>query len=184
RSIVIGDPMAAATEMGPVALTSQLDSILGYIETGRSEGATLVTGGARPSPQEVGDGYFVQPTIFTGVRNDMRIAREEIFGPVLSVLTFKDEDDVIAQANDSDFGLAAGIWTNDIRRAHRVADALRVGTVWVNSYRAVSFTSPFGGYKMSGLGRENGVDALDEYLETKTVWVELAGQSRDPFRMG
>jgi (Z)-2-((N-methylformamido)methylene)-5-hydroxybutyrolactone dehydrogenase len=118
------------------------------------------------------------------VENGMQIAREEIFGPVLSVIPFKDEEELVRQANDTRYGLAAGIWTRDIQRAHRVAHAIRAGTVWINAYRTLSFNTPFGGYKASGLGRENGLEALNEYTETKSVWVELSGQSRDPFTMG
>lgn len=183
ETIVLGDPLDPATEMGPVALESQLARILDYIEIGGEEGARLVTGGTRPTGEQVSDGFFVSPTIFADVDNNMRIAREEIFGPVLAVLRFTDEEDLLRQANDSDFGLAAGIWTNDIRRAHRVAHRLHTGTVWINSYRAVSYAAPFGGVKQSGIGRENGADAIDEYLETKTIWVELSDQTRDPFRM-
>jgi aldehyde dehydrogenase (NAD+) len=114
----------------------------------------------------------------------MRVAREEIFGPVLSVIPFESEEDLIRQANDTRYGLAAGIWTKDIQRAHRVAHALRAGTVWVNSYRTLSFNTPFGGYKMSGIGRENGMESLNEYTQVKSVWVELSGQTRDPFTLG
>jgi (Z)-2-((N-methylformamido)methylene)-5-hydroxybutyrolactone dehydrogenase len=114
----------------------------------------------------------------------MRVAQEEIFGPVLSVIPFQTEEEVIRQANDTRYGLAAGIWTGDIRRAHRVAHALRVGTVWINSYRTLSFNTPFGGYKMSGIGTENGLESVREYTHTKAVWVELSGQTRDPFKLG
>ena len=170
--------------MGPVAFKEQLEKIQGYIKTGQDEGAELVSGGKRPDTEALKDGYFIEPTIFTQVNNDMRIAREEIFGPVLSVIPFGDEEELIRQANDTEYGLAAGIWTKDIQRAHRVAHALRAGTVWVNSYRTLSFNTPFGGYKMSGLGRENGLESINEYTQVKSVWVELSGQTRDPFTLG
>ena len=137
-----------------------------------------------PDSEQLKDGYFIEPTIFTRVDNDMRVAREEIFGPVLSVIPFESEEDLIRQANDTSYGLAAGIWTKDIQRAHRVAHALRAGTVWVNSYRTLSFNTPFGGYKMSGMGRENGLESLKDYTQVKSVWVELSGQTRDPFKLG
>ena len=114
----------------------------------------------------------------------MALVRDEIFGPVLSVIPFEDEEELVRQANDTRFGLAAGVWTRDIQRAHRVAHALKAGTVWINSYRTVSFNAPFGGYKMSGLGRENGVESIREYTQVKSVWVELSGQTRDPFSLG
>lgn len=183
-TIKLGDPLDDATEMGPVAFEEQLKKIEGYVQTAKDDGATLVAGGKRPDTDELKHGYFIEPTIFSHVNNDMKIAREEVFGPVLSVIPFEDEEELIRQANDTDYGLAAGIWTKDIQRAHRVAHAIRAGTVWINAYRTLSFNTPFGGYKMSGLGRENGLEAVNEYTETKSVWVELSGQTRDPFTMG
>lgn len=184
KTIKLGNPLEMQTEMGPVAFKEQLDKVQSYIQIGQEEGAELVAGGKRPQAADLRDGYFIEPTIFAQVNNDMRIAREEIFGPVLSVIPFRDEEDVIRQANDTRYGLAAGIWTRDIQKAHRVAHALRAGTVWINSYRTLSFNTPFGGYKMSGLGRENGLESIKEYTEVKSVWVELSGQSRDPFQLG
>jgi aldehyde dehydrogenase (NAD+) len=184
REIKLGDPLAEDTEMGPVAFEAQLEKIVEFIRSGGEEGASLVCGGRRPDTEALRDGFFIEPTIFAGVGRDMAIAREEIFGPVLSVMRFGDEDEVIARANDTRFGLAAGVWTTDVRRAHRVAHALRAGTVWINAYRVVSFNAPFGGYKQSGIGRENGLASLEEYTETKTVWVELSGATRDPFTVG
>lgn len=181
KTIKLGDPLDPATEMGPVAFRDQLEKVIGLIDSGIGEGANLAYGG-RQDP-EAGE-LFVQPTILTGVDNDMQVAREEIFGPVLSVLRFSTEDEAVGLANDTRFGLAAGVWTKDVHRAHRVAHRIRAGTVWVNAYRAVSFTTPFGGYGLSGWGRENGVAAIDHYTESKSIWVELTGGTRDPFIMG
>lgn len=183
-SIKLGDPLEMETEMGPVAFKEQLDKVLGYIRSGKEGGARVAYGGEVPGDAGLSDGYFVEPTILTGVSNEMEVAREEIFGPVLSVIPFRDEEEAVRQANDTRYGLAAGVWTKDLQRAHRVAHALKVGTVWVNSYRTISFNAPFGGYKMSGIGRENGLEVLKEYTNVKSVWVELSGETRDPFQLG
>ena len=177
----IGDPKSPDTHVGPVTTRPQYEKILDYIAIAKKEGANCVLGGGPyTGPGAKGD-QFVEPTIFTGVRNDMRIAQEEIFGPVLGVIPFEDEEDAIEIANDIDFGLAAGVWTSDIGRSFRMSEKLKVGTVWVNTYRAVSYTSPFGGYKRSGLGRENGVDAIYDYLQVKSVWVATETTARNPF---
>jgi aldehyde dehydrogenase (NAD+) len=179
RDVRLGDPALPGTQMGPIATRPQFEKILGYIELGREEGATCVLGGrARP---DLGTGWFVEPTIFTHVRNDMRIAQEEIFGPVLAVIPFRDENDAIAIGNDIRFGLAAAVWTKDLRRAMLLTDKLKAGTIWVNNYRATSFTSPFGGFKDSGIGRESGIDAVREYLETKCVWISTDLDVPNPF---
>jgi acyl-CoA reductase-like NAD-dependent aldehyde dehydrogenase len=179
----MGDPMKPETQVGPVTTRPQYDKILSYIAIAKSEGAHCVLGGGPAKRPECGEGWFVEPTIFTGVTNDMRIAREEVFGPVLSVIRFRDDDEAIAIANDSPYGLAAGVWTQSIKRALRASEKLQAGSVWVNTYRAVSYMSPFGGYKRSGLGRENGQEAIFEYLQTKSVWISTADEVPNPFVM-
>jgi len=165
----LGDPLDPSTEQGPQVSQEQMDKILGYVQRGQKEGATLLTGGQRFGNQ----GFFVEPTIFDNVKDDMAIARDEIFGPVVSVLPFRSVDEVIGRANSTYYGLAAAIWTRDIDKAHRFAREVKAGTVWVNCYHVVDTTTPFGGFKMSGQGRENGEAALEHYTELKTVTVKL-----------
>lgn len=181
NSIKLGDPTDPETQMGPVANGPQYDKVMGYLKIARDEGGTIACGGETPA--ELG-GYFVRPTVITGVNKDSTVVKEEVFGPVLSVYTFKDEEDAISLANDTEYGLAGAVWTKDIHRGHRVAGAIKAGTVWINAYRVVGPEVPFGGFGSSGVGRENGVDALNEYTETKAVWVELTGGTRDPFKLG
>jgi aldehyde dehydrogenase (NAD+)/phenylacetaldehyde dehydrogenase len=168
--LVQGDPLDPKTRLGPQVSEAQMRQVLGYVDTGKKEGARLVCGGERPA----GKGFFVRPTIFTGVRNEMTLAREEIFGPVLAVLRFKDLEEVIAAANDTIYGLAAGVWTRDIKKAHKTARMLQAGTVWINSYGLYDSAMPFGGVKQSGFGRELGREGLLEYTRTKSVWVDLS----------
>ena len=184
RAIMLGNPLLMETEMGPSAFKEQQEKITRYIAIAQEEGAHLVTGGNVPTAPDLVNGFFVEPTIFSHVDNRMRVAQDEIFGPVLSVIPFRTEDEALRLANDTRYGLAAGVWTTDIRKAHRMAHALRAGMVWINSYRTVSFNTPFGGYKQSGIGYENGLDSVREFTTTKAVWVELSGQTRDPFKLG
>jgi acyl-CoA reductase-like NAD-dependent aldehyde dehydrogenase len=177
----MGNPMDAGTQIGPVTNRPQFEKILDYIEIAKAEGARPVLGGGRATRPECGDGWFVEPTIFAGVHNRMRIAQEEVFGPVLAVIPFKDEDDAIAIGNDVLYGLAAGVWTQNMRRALLMAERLKAGTVWINTYRAVSYLSPFGGYKRSGLGRESGQEMIKEYLQVKSVWISTATDVPNPF---
>lgn len=169
EELTVGHGLAEGTTMGPLVSAGQRDKVEGFIQSGKDEGATVVCGG---TPQE-GPGYFVSPTIFSNVQDSMRIAQEEIFGPVLSVLPFSGEDEVVTRANSSRYGLAAGVWTNDLRRAHTVAARLQAGTVWVNAYNMLDPTAPFGGVKESGFGRDLGADAVKAYTNSKTVWVGL-----------
>jgi betaine-aldehyde dehydrogenase len=173
----VGDPMDKSTQMGPQVSEEQLNRIKGYVDIAKGEGAQVLAGGC--APQLEGDfqkGYFFQPTIFGDVKNSMRVAQEEIFGPVVSVITFEGEEDLIKQANEIVYGLSAGIWTKDITRAHRFAKAIHAGVVWINTYNMFNAASPFGGYKQSGYGREMGKHALEMYTHVKSVWVDLSGK--------
>jgi acyl-CoA reductase-like NAD-dependent aldehyde dehydrogenase len=178
--IKMGDPKAVETEMGPICFPGQLEKIKKFVADAKEAGADIVSGG---SDGGLG-GLFFQPTIVANVTNDAAICQEEIFGPVLSVLKFSTEAEAIAIANDSKYGLAAGIWTSDVQRTFRLTKALRVGTIWVNSYRTLNYAMPFGGVKASGYGRENGSEGLREYLQEKAVWIETTGATRDPFVLG
>jgi aldehyde dehydrogenase (NAD+) len=175
--------MSTDTHVGPVTTPPQYQKILDYIEIAKQDGAKCVLGGQAYTGPAAKGGQFVEPTIFTDVNNKMRIAQEEVFGPLLAVIPFDTEEDAISIGNDVDFGLAAGVWTQDIGRAVRMSEKLRVGTVWVNTYRAVSFTSPFGGYKRSGIGRESGLEAIKQYLQVKSVWIAQQTSPANPFIM-
>lgn len=167
-----GDPLDPKTRLGAIVSEQQMKTVLGYIEAGKSEGASLLTGGNRASVGD-GKGFFIEPTVFGGVKNDMKIAQEEIFGPVLATLTFDDLEQVAAVANQNPYGLAAAIWTRDVKKAHTLSKRLRAGTVWINTYGLMDAALPFGGYKQSGFGRELGAQAMDHYTETKSVWMQL-----------
>jgi (Z)-2-((N-methylformamido)methylene)-5-hydroxybutyrolactone dehydrogenase len=177
----IGNPADPKTQIGPITTKPQFEKVVRYIDIAKSEGARCVAGGRALSGPGYGCGQFVEPTIFADVTNDMRIAQEEVFGPVLAVIKFKDEEDAIRIANDTRFGLAAGVWTQSLHRAMLMTNRLRAGTVWVNNYRSSSYTTPFGGFKDSGIGREGGVDAVREYMEPKSVWISTDLAMPNPF---
>lgn len=180
KKIRIGDPLDPETQMGPLVNKAQRDKVVEYISIGRNEGATIACGGSIPALQGFDGGCFIEPTVFTGVKDTMRIAREEIFGPVMSVLSFDYEDEVIARANDTEFGLAAGVFTKDLPRAHRVIGDLQAGTCWINAYNLTPVEMPFGGFKQSGIGRENSLAALELYSQLKSVYVET-GDVASPY---
>lgn len=184
RSLRVGDPLDWTTQTGPIVSRGQCERVLGYIEAGRQAGARVVAGGGRPSDPALHEGNYISPTVFVDVQPDMSIVREEIFGPVAVIQPFDTEADAIRVANDTEFGLTAGVWTSDVKRAHRVARAIRAGTVWVNMYNVVTSEAPFGGFKESGWGRENGPHAIEAFTEVKHVYINLAERSVDWFGSG
>lgn len=181
KTAKVGDPADPATQVGPIATRPQFEKVLKYIDIAKGEGARCAAGGNRLSGPGYGVGQFVEPTIFADVQPQMRIAQEEVFGPVLSVLKFEDEEDAIRKGNDIRFGLAAGVWTRSLQRALLLSERLKAGTIWINNYRATSFTTPFGGYKDSGFGREGGVEAVRSYMHAKSVWFSAGLEMPPPF---
>ncbi|MDP1692002.1 MAG: aldehyde dehydrogenase [Burkholderiaceae bacterium] len=177
----VGDPLDAKTHIGPQTHKDQLDKTLRYIDIGKAEGARLVAGGLRLTEGELEKGYFVAPTVFADVKPDMRIAQEEIFGPVVSMIPFDTEEEALSIANGVNYGLTAGLWTRDLGRAHRVAAQIKAGTVWVNTYRIIHPAVPYGGFKISGIGRENGPEAIDEYTEPRATIINLGGKYPYPY---
>jgi aldehyde dehydrogenase (NAD+) len=174
KGLRVGNGLDPETQIGPLVSEQQLERVTGYLSLGRQEGARAVAGGERLTEGPLAQGYFVPPTVFADVRDDMRIAREEIFGPVISAIPFSDVDELVQRANATMFGLGSGVWTHDVSKAHRFAKAIRAGSVWVNCYQAMDPAVPFGGYKMSGYGRESGVHHVEEYLNIKAVWIKTA----------
>ena len=172
RTLRVGNSSDSETQIGPLVSTEQLDRVTGYLAIGRQEGARPLSGGERLMDGDMAKGYFVPPTVFADVRDDMRIAQEEIFGPVISAIPFTDIDEVIERANKTSFGLGSGLWTQDVNKAHRLARSIRAGSVWINCYQAMDPAVPFGGYKMSGYGRESGKQHVEEYLNVKAVWIK------------
>jgi acyl-CoA reductase-like NAD-dependent aldehyde dehydrogenase len=181
RTIKLGDPLQADTQMGPAATQAQLQKDISMVERAVAEGAKVLHGGKRAAVPGFEKGFFFEPTILHDVAPDNYIMNEEVFGPVLGIARFHDEEEVLALANSTRYGLAAGVWTRDFRRAHMMARRLQAGTVWINTYRAMAFNSPFGGYKNSGIGRVNGIESIDQFLQTKSVWCEMSEEIQDPF---
>jgi aldehyde dehydrogenase (NAD+) len=172
KKLNVGNGLDPNTQIGPLISQEQLERVSGYLDVGKKEGAKALSGGARLTEGALSKGYFVPPTVFANVQDNMRIAQEEIFGPVISAISFKDSDDLIKRANATTFGLGSGVWTTNVSKAHQVAKALRAGSVWVNCYQAMDPAVPFGGYKMSGYGRESGKQHVEEYLNVKAVWIK------------
>jgi aldehyde dehydrogenase (NAD+) len=182
RTARMGNPLEETTQVGPITTKPQYEKVLGYIDIAKQQGANCVLGGGPARDPKLGGGWFVEPTVFTGVTPDMRIAQEEVFGPVLSIIPFDSDDEAIEIANGSIYGLASGVWTASINRALKMAHALEAGTVWINTYRVSSPLSPFGGYKRSGFGRESGLLAIREFVQEKSVWIEMTGaDTPNPF---
>jgi aldehyde dehydrogenase (NAD+) len=181
RAAKLGDPLEESTQVGPITTQAQRAKVLSYIDVARKDGARCVLGGGTPRAAELAEGWFVEPAVFTHVTPRMRIAQEEVFGPVLAIMQFRDDDEAIAIANSTVYGLAAGVWTSSIPRALKMAHALEAGTVWINTYRVSSPLSPFGGYKRSGFGRESGLLAIREFVQEKSVWIDTSSSVANPF---